>query len=220
MKPAPDIRADFDRIARLSPEDDGETDPYLRHLLRHAPDTMTEALEVGCGTGAFTRQLARRAERVVAVDLSPAMIEVAQQRSASFSNIEYLVADATTMPLPAEAFHCIASIATLHHMPLRPMLARLIAALRPGGLLLVMDLSDTSGPLNLPRNALAWFVSRHARRGRGSPELAHAYADHGRGETYARIAEIRAIAAELMPGAAVADHLLWRYSIVWRKPRG
>ncbi|WP_326643526.1 methyltransferase domain-containing protein [Nonomuraea fuscirosea] len=31
--------------------------------------------------------------------------------------------------------------------------------------------------------------------------------------------EMRALAAEALPGSAYRRHLLWRYSIVWRKPR-
>ncbi|GAA1724233.1 hypothetical protein GCM10009680_77520 [Streptomyces yatensis] len=31
--------------------------------------------------------------------------------------------------------------------------------------------------------------------------------------------EMRAMAAEILPGSLYRRHLLWRYSIVWRKPR-
>ncbi|MFE0252568.1 class I SAM-dependent methyltransferase [Streptomyces sp. NPDC059010] len=32
-------------------------------------------------------------------------------------------------------------------------------------------------------------------------------------------AEMRALAAEILPGSEYRRHLLWRYSIVWRKPQ-
>jgi hypothetical protein len=93
------------------------------------------------------------------------------------------------------------------------MLAKMIDALAPGGVLLVLDVVDSSGIRNLPRNAVAWIVARS-----GPPRLAQAWKEHGRGETYVRFSEIEALAAERMPGAKVRNHLLWRYSVAWTKP--
>ena len=212
------VRADFDRIARLSRDAPEALGPYERWLLDQAPARMGDALEVGCGTGEFTRELARRARRVVAMDLAPGMIEVARERSLRVPNIEYVVADATAADLPEAGFDCLASVATLHHMPLQLMLGRLKRTLRPGGVLLVLDLDDSTGWRNLPRNALAWVTRRGSRRPPPSRELARAWADHGRAETYPRFADVRSLAADLLPGARVTRHLQWRYSIVWTKP--
>ncbi|MBK8316562.1 MAG: class I SAM-dependent methyltransferase [Acidobacteria bacterium] len=48
---------------------------------------------MGCGTGEFTRNLAQRFGKVVAVDLSPQMIHQAGERSRSYGNIDFVVAD-------------------------------------------------------------------------------------------------------------------------------
>jgi SAM-dependent methyltransferase len=53
---------------------------------RLAPDPGGDVLELACGTGILTRQLRRRlhgARRVVATDLSPAMVEFAQHKLGS-----------------------------------------------------------------------------------------------------------------------------------------
>src|SRR5215208_1368827 len=95
------VREDFDRLADLS-EGSG-WDPnthYHPFLLKRLPERLDEALEIGCGTGAFARLLAQRCERVVAVDLSPRMIEVARTRSKEHRNVEYVVADATSWEFP------------------------------------------------------------------------------------------------------------------------
>jgi hypothetical protein len=67
------VREDFDRLADL-PESSGwdHNAHYHPFLLKHLPPRLDEALEVGCGTGAFARVLAERCGRVVAIDLSPA----------------------------------------------------------------------------------------------------------------------------------------------------
>ena len=134
------VRADFDRIALLSQEGWDHNSHYHNYLLKHLPAHCADALEIGCGTGAFSRLLAQRSERVLALDLSPQMIRVAQERSAQYLNICYPVADVLEWAFPVEQFDCIASIATLHHLPLADMLGKMKRALKPNGVLLVLDL--------------------------------------------------------------------------------
>lgn len=212
-RPGMNVRADFDRIAALSP-DHTSLSGDERWLLTQAPPAIDRALELGCGLGLFTRELARRARSVLALDLSPGMIERA--RVGAPAHVTFQVADALTAELPAEGFDCVASLATLHHLPLAAMLARMGAALRPGGFLLVQDLDDSTGLRNVPRNVLGMLTSLWRKR--PPPELAAAWAEHCRDETYPTIAEVRE-AAQVLPGARVVQHLRWRYSLVWRKPR-
>src|SRR5882724_2809879 len=111
------VEKDFDRLALL--DDDGWTqnNHYHDFLLRHVPQDCIHVLEVGCGTGAFSRRLAQRAQRVTAIDLSSEMIRVARSRSTQLSNIDFEVADMMSCDFPAGDFDCIATIATLHHLP-------------------------------------------------------------------------------------------------------
>jgi len=51
------------------------------------------------------------------------------------------------------------------------------------------------------------------------PELRRAWEEHGWTDRYLGLAEVRAACARALPGATVRRHLLWRYSIVWRRPR-
>ncbi|PUB17426.1 magnesium protoporphyrin IX methyltransferase [Yoonia sediminilitoris] len=51
-------------------------------MLRQLPDDLRGAriLDAGCGTGAMSVELAKRGAEVVGVDISPALIEIAQKR--------------------------------------------------------------------------------------------------------------------------------------------
>jgi ubiquinone/menaquinone biosynthesis C-methylase UbiE len=111
------IRSDFDRLALLDIGGWDHNKQYHNYLLEHMPPNCQTALEIGCGTGSFTRRLSQHADRVLALDLSPEMIKVAKLRSVQYSNIEYQIADVLTWAFPQRQFDCIVSIATLHHFP-------------------------------------------------------------------------------------------------------
>jgi ubiquinone/menaquinone biosynthesis C-methylase UbiE len=136
------MQQDFDRLASLDSEGWTHNNHYHNFLLQYVPDNCRNALEVGCGTGAFARHLAERSKHVVALDLSPEMIRVAKSRSRQFSNIEFHLADAMSWEFPHEHFDYIAAIATLHHLPMPDVLQRMRGSLKPGGVLAILDLFD------------------------------------------------------------------------------
>jgi ubiquinone/menaquinone biosynthesis C-methylase UbiE len=222
------VREDFDRIAELSKEDGWDHNAhYHDFLLRQLPSRLDEALEVGCGTGAFARSVAGRCDRVLALDLSPRMVEVARYRSKGHPNVEYAVADANAWPFPEGRFGCVASITTMHHLPLAPTLRKMGAALRPGGTLLVLDLYRPRsyadllvGALGFPASWAIRVVKTGALSGSPQPpEVERAWEEHYATDAFPTLAEVRSACDEAgLRGARVRRHLLWRYSVVWRKP--
>ncbi len=224
------IQKDFDRIALVSPDGSTQNNHYHNFLLRQLRIDCQDALEVGCGKGEFSRRLAERSKRVLALDLSPEMIRIAREQSTRCPNIEFQIADVMSYDLPPEGFDCIASLATLHHLPLREILLKMKAALKPGGVLLILDLFEPERNLVKPAgfvdslivNALAIPLSvglRLIHHGRLLPSRAarDAWAAHERHDIYPTMDEARVLCAEILPGAEIKKHLLWRYSVVWRK---
>ncbi len=217
------VRADFDRIALLSGEEWGHNEHYHGFLARHVPMPCREALDLGCGTGAFSRLLAARAGGVLALDLSPHMIHVARTRSGPYPNVEFVNADVMTCELPDGHFDCVATLTTLHHLPAEAALTKVGEALRPGGVFLCLDLYRRSGAGELLLDAAAdraGLLLRLLKTGRPLPPKAvrEAYAEHGRTDSYLTLPEVARLCARVMPGALVRRHLFWRYSIVWTKP--
>jgi trans-aconitate 2-methyltransferase len=95
-------------------------------------------LDAGCGTGRVTELLLARLPRgrVVAVDMSAAMLEQARIRLAPFGDrVTYVQADLARRPLPVEGLvDAVLSTATFHWvMDHNAMFANLGAVLRPGG---------------------------------------------------------------------------------------
>lgn len=206
---ANEIRGDFDAIARLMPERD-RSGPYEEWLLTQLPAGRGAALEIGCGVGHFARRLAGAFDGVTAIDFSEGMIAEARRRGGP---VEFVCADMFDwLGEHRDAYDCIVTIATLHHMDFRASLRAIAAALKPGGTLLVLDVVDRDGFF---LNAIAWIASL-TRRVPG--KLRQAYWRHGQNETYLTIDEVHRVVREELPDARVQAHLLWRYSVIWRKP--
>ena len=218
----PAIEKDFDRLALLDSDGWTHNNHYHKFLLRHVPEGCRHALEIGCGTGAFARRLAERAKNVIALDLSRQMIRVARSRSAKFPNIQFQVADVAHWDFPAEHFDCIATIATLHHVQPGEVLLKMKAALRSGGVLMVLDLFEPEGLVDSLANIVAMGASGTLRlinngRLKLPREVQAAWEEHGQHDSYPTMREVRGLCADILFGAKVKQHLLWRYSIVWKK---
>ncbi len=105
-------------------------------------DGGRDALDVGCGTGYFSRRLTALAYRVTALDLAPGMLAQAQrQRSAQ----HYLLADMERLPLATASMDlCFCNLAIQWCASLPQALAELMRVTRPGGRVLFATLADGS----------------------------------------------------------------------------
>jgi ubiquinone/menaquinone biosynthesis C-methylase UbiE len=218
------IQAEFDRLALVTEGDEGwnQNSHYHDFLLRHVPHGCRRALEIGCGAGSFSRRLAARSEHVLALDISPEMLRLARERSSHLSNLEFQLADAVEREFPPEEFDLIATIATLHHMPFAQMLSKMERALKPGGVLLILDLLQPESFLDAITNAVAYPACvglrlLHRGRLRAPAAVRAAWAEHEQYDSYLTLSEVRELCAQTLPGALVRRHLLWRYSVVWKK---
>ena len=104
-------------------------------------------LDVGCGSGVVTREIARRVGprgRAVGLDPSPALLTVARelaQEAGLGDRIEFREGSALQLPFPDRSFDAALCVTVLSHVPggeaAIPELARV---LRPGGRVGVFDL--------------------------------------------------------------------------------
>jgi predicted O-methyltransferase YrrM len=85
----------------------GVIDDYMAGLIQSPANTL---IEIGCGTGAVARAIARRPEMqgpITAVDISPHLIGMAQRpadESDLGSRIDFKVGDAHALELPEGGF--------------------------------------------------------------------------------------------------------------------
>jgi len=118
--------------------------PWLRGAGRRSgAGPRATALDVGCGVGRWSVELARHGYHVMGVDLSSNMIERAQERAAALNvDCEFITADAAQLQL-GRRFDVVLCVTVLQHI-LDPCAARqaigaLAAHVAPGGRLVLLE---------------------------------------------------------------------------------
>lgn len=126
--------AGYDAKTQLDLED------ALALLRRHGLGRGSTLVDLGCGTGLLAAAAADEACRVVGVDPSPAMLEVARSRS---ETVEWVEAGFLTYEHAGDSPQLVHSRHALHHLPdfwKGIALALIHELLPPGGVLVLRDL--------------------------------------------------------------------------------
>jgi 2-polyprenyl-3-methyl-5-hydroxy-6-metoxy-1,4-benzoquinol methylase len=125
--------------------------PYKRWFYRRRFEAVMAALgaepgdnvlEVGCGSGYYTRALTELGARVTATDLAPAYVEQARRLA---SEAKFRVEDAQRLSFPDESFDLVLLTEVIEHVPDADAAVREAArVLRPEGVLAVSTPSRRS----------------------------------------------------------------------------
>ncbi|WP_058189915.1 class I SAM-dependent methyltransferase [Terracidiphilus gabretensis] len=134
----------FNRQAATFAERHAHTDP-LDLLLRTAGVTASDTvLDLGCGPGIVACAFAAKAAHVTGFDLAPAMLEKAKTRQVelSLANMTWLCGDVSALPFADNSFSMVVTRYTFHHF-LSPaaVLAEMVRVCRPGGRIVVADVT-------------------------------------------------------------------------------
>ena len=88
-------------------------------------------LEIGGGTGIFSRHIMKHNIKLVAVDISPAFIR--RSRETTGDKVHYVLGDAENLPFEDGSFNAIFAISVLHHLDIEKTLKEAARLLRKGG---------------------------------------------------------------------------------------
>jgi demethylmenaquinone methyltransferase/2-methoxy-6-polyprenyl-1,4-benzoquinol methylase len=128
------VATEYDRATRAMSL--GRDRHWKRRLVRLLPALPApNCVDLACGTGDVTGELGSRFPegQVVGIDLTPAMIEVARDRS-QWGNVSYQVADMCQTPLPDGWADLVTGSYALRNAPvLDEALREVRRILRPGG---------------------------------------------------------------------------------------
>jgi ubiquinone/menaquinone biosynthesis C-methylase UbiE len=126
-------------------------------------------LDVGCGTGLMSAKLARMDRRVVAVDLSAAMIARARRRYGDA--VEFMQADAEDLPFDDDAFDAVINLISFHHYPdPQRAVAEFRRVLRRDGRLVLIAFDRGSRYITLAQSVNGWTKGIAGRSWQKTPD--------------------------------------------------
>ena len=156
-------------------------------LCRHGLDARATVVDLGAGTGQFAVAAAAVCREVVAVDVSPAMVDVMRRRvdALGVRNVAVVTGGFLSYEHVGPRADVVFSRHALHQLPdfwKGLALARVHAMMRPGGTFRLRDLVYDFEPHEVPRRIDAWLpaATTDSARGWTAAELAeHVREEHG-----------------------------------------
>ena len=119
-----------------------ERAPIQRIIAATGADATKLALDLACGPGIVTAELAAVAREVVALDLTPEMLAKARERcaKANLQNVSFKEGSATNLPFPENHFDVVVTRLSIHHFQEpRSVLGEAMRVMKNGGTLVVAD---------------------------------------------------------------------------------
>jgi demethylmenaquinone methyltransferase/2-methoxy-6-polyprenyl-1,4-benzoquinol methylase len=122
----------------------------MEELLKPIIDTLAatiigkRVIEIACGTGNWTQILAKRADSVVAIDVSPTALEIAQQKLVTYSNVSLTQCDAYDLRNIDGCFDVSFAADWWSHIPmgvLPQFVESVISKIGPGSKAVFVDMS-------------------------------------------------------------------------------
>jgi len=135
---------DAGHVARYDGKEDGAAAAELEALVAAGLSGDGTVIDMGAGTGQFTLAAAGSVGRVVAVDVSPVMLEHlrVKVRERGLENVECVAGGFLTYEHEGEPAELVYSRLALHHLPdfwKARALVRMADMLKPGGVLRLSD---------------------------------------------------------------------------------
>ena len=155
---------DARHVARYDAKEDGGAADEIALLRQLGLTSASVVVDIGAGTGQFAIAAAPACARMVAVDVSPVMLDLlrAKVSGARLTNVEVVEAGFLTYDHHGAAADFVYSRYALHHLPdfwKAVALARLHRILRPGGVLRLWDVVYDFPPAAAQDRIEAWCAT-------------------------------------------------------------
>ena len=163
----------------------GQDQRWKRRLVGLAGSAPGRALDLASGTGDIAFALTARGWRVVALDLTHRMLQLAQAKAPAAAPAAFVTGDMMALPFPDASFDLVTTGYGIRNVPrIDPAVAEIRRVLRPGGVLLSLDFNRPSnaamravylGYLTVVGSALGWALHRDPDTYRYIPESIRRY---------------------------------------------
>ena len=129
----------------------------VKMLSSHLKPGMT-VLELGCGTGSFTRELARSGAEIVAIDVSPELLEIAKL-NCSVPNVRFQIQNAYSLSYSEAVFDSVVGSSVLHHLEIEEALRGVYRVLKPEGTICFTEPNMLNPQIAIQKN-IPWIKQK------------------------------------------------------------
>jgi len=120
--------------------------PRISNIINQAKNNGLNVIELGCGLGMLSLELARNGLHVTGVDLSPKSIKIANKYrdentyKDNFGSLKYICCDINEIEFKREEFDSVIFFRSLHHIPnWESLIEKIYYTLKPGGRLILSE---------------------------------------------------------------------------------
>lgn len=156
---------------------------YLEYTLTHIePGINDKVLEVAAGTCICGRKIAPRAQSVVCVDATPAMLNIGREEAAKckLSNISFVEGLAEELPFPDETFDIVMTRLSFHHFTeMERPFSEMNRVLKKNGKLVIIDMEAASEKLREIEDRIEIMRDHSHVRNRSREEFVQLYDQFG-----------------------------------------
>ena len=161
MGGASDEHNAYGRFGKLSAAYDAARREFpsetIAYVVEQLPAAHSFVLDLACGTGISTRQLAANGIRVIGCDIDPRMVGYASGRGGA--GLGYVIGRAEAIPFREGTFDAVACFRAYHWFDAARAVPEMMRVLRPGGLVVISNMKGTDGLYDEYRKLVAQFVS-------------------------------------------------------------
>jgi ubiquinone/menaquinone biosynthesis C-methylase UbiE len=114
-----------------------------------------KVLELGCGTGYFTKELTRLNIHTTAIDISPELLEEAKKKIKA-ENVSFQIQNAYQMNFDNNQFDAVIGSSVLHHLDVKKAISEIYRVLKPGGFVAFTEPNMMNPQIALQKN-IPWL---------------------------------------------------------------
>lgn len=115
-------------------------------------------LELGCGTGYFTKEMIHTGGLITAIDISPDLLKIAEENVKS-DLIFFREENAYSMSFDDATFDTVVGSSVLHHLDIKKALSEIFRVLKPGGTLYFTEPNMMNPQIALQKN-IPWLKKK------------------------------------------------------------
>jgi ubiquinone/menaquinone biosynthesis C-methylase UbiE len=110
-----------------------------------------KVLEIGCGTGYFTKEIIKTGASVTAIDISQELLSIAIE-GIKEANVNFVIENAYELSYGDNSFDSIVGSSVLHHLEVEKAIFEMYRVLKPGGSLFFTEPNMMNPQIALQKN--------------------------------------------------------------------